>query len=206
MRQDLTEVEKLYSENLKKYGVQSKSVGWPDPDAHNLRFDKLIEIFEKDDQDGGISINDLGCGYGELCKYLQYRRVQVKKYIGYDISEPMINKGKEYIKDQNVEFVVNDRILQMADYSIASGIFNVKLNEDKKQWEEYIFDVLANMNQYSLKGFSFNLLSVYVDYTKPHLFYGDPLVFFDYCKKNFSKQVSLLHDYPLYEWTMLIRK
>ena len=40
----------------------------------------------------------------------------------------------------------------------------------------------------------------------PDLFYGDPLLFFDFCKRNFSRNVALLHDYGLYDFTILVRK
>ena len=62
------------------------------------------------------------------------------------------------------------------------------------------------MNEKSLKGFAFNCLTSYVDYKEDHLYYGNPLFFFDFCKKNFSKYVTLIHDYKLYEWTMLVVK
>ena len=35
---------------------------------------------------------------------------------------------------------------------------------------------------------------------------ADPAFFFDWCKRNFSRHVSLLHDYGLYEFTLLTRK
>jgi hypothetical protein len=38
------------------------------------------------------------------------------------------------------------------------------------------------------------------------LYYADPLFFFDYCKTRFSRFVTLIHDYPLYEFTILVRK
>ena len=41
---------------------------------------------------------------------------------------------------------------------------------------------------------------------KDHLFYADPCFFFDHCKKHFSKNVALLHDYGMYEFTILVRK
>ena len=64
------------------------------------------------------------------------------------------------------------------------------------------------MNQISTKGFSFNVLTSYSDkeFMRDYLYYANPLDLFDYCKKNFSKQVALLHDYNLYEFTLLIRK
>ena len=41
---------------------------------------------------------------------------------------------------------------------------------------------------------------------RPDLFFGDPLFFFDYCKRNFARNVALLHDYDLYDFTILVRK
>ncbi len=32
------------------------------------------------------------------------------------------------------------------------------------------------------------------------------LFFFDYCKRNFSKNVALLRNYGLYDFTVLVRK
>ena len=41
---------------------------------------------------------------------------------------------------------------------------------------------------------------------KDYLYYGDPLFYFDYSKRHFSRNVALLHDYDLYEFTLLIKK
>jgi len=41
---------------------------------------------------------------------------------------------------------------------------------------------------------------------KEELFYADPLYFFDLCKKNFSRNIALLHDYYEYDFTILVRK
>src|SRR2546421_545883 len=44
------------------------------------------------------------------------------------------------------------------------------------------------------------------EYMRDYLHYADPLPLFDYCKRNISKYVVLQHDYPLYEFSLLIRK
>ena len=64
------------------------------------------------------------------------------------------------------------------------------------------------MDETSSRGFSFNCLTKYSDAEKmmDNLFYADPCDLFDYCKWNFSKQVALLHDYGLYEFTIIVRK
>ncbi len=60
----------------------------------------------------------------------------------------------------------------------------------------------------SLQGFAFNALTSYSDpeYMRDDLFYADPSWLFDHCKRTYSSQVALLHDYGLYEFTILVRK
>ena len=98
--------------------------------------------------------------------------------------------------------------IEKADYSVASGIFSVKMEHNESEWLSYILATLEQMNEKSIRGFSFNMLTKYSDkeYMKDNLYYADPLFIFDYCKRNFSKQVALLHDYGLYEFTILVKK
>jgi hypothetical protein len=39
-----------------------------------------------------------------------------------------------------------------------------------------------------------------------HLYYADPCAIFDLCKRRYSRNVALLHDYGLYEFTIVVRK
>jgi hypothetical protein len=91
---------------------------------------------------------------------------------------------------------------------VASGIFNVKLDTDTAAWETYVRHTLSAVDALSTRGFSFNMLTSYsdADRMRGDLYYGDPCIFFDLCKRTFSKQVALLHDYGLYEFTILVRK
>ena len=79
---------------------------------------------------------------------------------------------------------------------------------EPKDWEKYMLGVLDKINLASRKGFSFNALTLYSDkeHMKENLYYSDPCFYFDYCKKNYSKHVALLHDYPLYEFSILVKK
>ena len=67
---------------------------------------------------------------------------------------------------------------------------------------------LDSFDRLSTKGFAFNLLTRYSDseLMRPDLYYADPLFLFDYCKNKYSRLVSIIHDYPLYEFTVLVRK
>ena len=91
---------------------------------------------------------------------------------------------------------------------MESGIFNIRLEYSYDEWTGYVIKTLQKMNSLSSKGFAFNMLTSYSDapYMKPHLYYADPCYYFDYCKRHFSRNVALLHDYNLYDFTILVRK
>jgi hypothetical protein len=60
----------------------------------------------------------------------------------------------------------------------------------------------------SLRGFAFTAQTVHSDrgWMRSDLSYADPSFWFEYCLRNFSRHVAVLHDYPLYEFTILVRK
>ena len=206
MRELLVNVAKLYSDNVKTFGATARSAGWKDEASQRLRFQKLLEVI-KGGKGTGLTINDLGCGYGAFYQYLRTESsLKISRYYGYDISEEMLALARRSIKGKSAIFINSEQILYEADYSFASGIFNVKLDIEDSLWEHYIKETLFNMNEKSIKGFAFNALTTYVDYKESHLYYADPLFPFDFCKKNFSKKVSLLHDYGLYEWTIIVKR
>jgi hypothetical protein len=137
---------------------------------------------------------------------LEKSNFNISHYRGYDISEKMIENARKFVNDKRAEFIHGDKITKIADYSFASGIFNVKFEVNEDLWQKYVEYILYNMNEYSKRGFSFNILTKYVDFKKDHLYYADPLYYFDFCKSNFTKKVSLFHDYELFEWTIICRK
>jgi len=203
----LKQIKELYTDNIKEMGVRSTAVGWKTEESQRLRFSKLGMVIA--DIETEIAINDYGCGYGAMLKYfIEEKKVRVSIYNGYDISHEMLNAAARELSSfrGKLNLLETSSINTEADYSFISGTFNVRFDATRESWEAFIHDKLCEMNKYSRRGFSFNLLTSYVDYEEPHLYYGDPCYWFDYCKRNFSKHVALLHDYPLWEWTIIVRK
>jgi SAM-dependent methyltransferase len=200
----LHSVEQYYSARLRQHGVTARGVDWKSSESQSMRFEQLVKVC---DRIGPFSINDYGCGYGALADYLQANGYTFY-YRGFDISSAMLASASELHADMtDCAFFGNESDLSPADYSVASGIFNVKLQTGDREWHAYMLDTVQRIAGLSLKGFAFNVLTSYSDKEKqrPDLHYADPLFWFDYCKRNFSKYVVLLHDYPLYEFTILVR-
>jgi hypothetical protein len=130
-------------------------------------------------------------------------------YFGYDISEKMIAAAQEMHRSlPNCAFTTQENELPVADYIVESGIFNKKFAAGDAEWRDYILQTLVKMNDLCSRGMAFNLLTKYSDpdRMRPDLFYADPCFFFDFCKTHFSRNVALLHDYELYDFTILVRK
>jgi len=201
----LKNVAQYYEEKIEMYGATARGVDWNSSESQSLRFEQLLKVC---DQAQIFSINDYGCGYGALVEYMN-NRGYIFRYRGFDISDQMIanaqnlHQGLDYC-----EFFTDEFLLAAADYTVASGVFNVKLQTSNQEWEDYMLHTLNRIAELSEKGFAFNVLTMYSDSDRMRtdLYYADPLFLFDYCKRHFSRFVSLLHDYPLYEFTVLVRK
>lgn len=187
---------------------QAKQVGWRDDDAQCRRFEVLASLF---DRSHPFSVNDLGCGLGAFYGFLRQSGPADFLYHGYDVLPEMIQSARSIHggSDAPVFSVIQESDeMEMADYSVASGIFSLKASLPEHEWLYYILHTLAVLNQKSRVGFGFNLLTRYSDppYMKPELYYADPSFLFDYCKRNFARNVALRHDYDEYDFTILVRK
>ncbi|AGA74648.1 class I SAM-dependent methyltransferase [Pseudomonas plecoglossicida] len=204
----LREVEQYYSSRIREHGATPEGVDWNGTASQHLRFEQLLKLVSQEEWQRGFSLVDVGCGYGALLDWLR-ERGGVVDYHGYDLSPEMIASARAtHGEDQFTCFEVADRPTRTADYAVASGIFNVSQQTPREAWEEYIAEVLRTMDACSTKGFAFNCLTSYSDapFMRDYLYYGDPCFYFDLCKRTYSRQVALLHDYGLYEFTLLVRK
>ena len=203
--QILMDAAQYYSKKIETYGPTPSGVDWNSAESQALRFEQLLKLC---DTTQPFSINDYGCGYGALVDYLT-ERGYIFQYSGFDLSESMISQAKELHGNlSHCQFSTTESFLNVADYTVASGIFNVKQQTSNEAWQVYVLHTLNKMAQLNRKGFDFNIVTSYSDpeRQRPDLYYADPLFFFDYCKKKFSRFVALLYDYPLYEFTILVKK
>jgi SAM-dependent methyltransferase len=201
-------VERYYAERLQRFGPTPRGVDWNSSESQALRFERLLVLLDEAVADAEISINDFGCGYGALLEVVRSRAGSAW-YRGFDISSEMIEAAVAlHAGDERSMFTSDLSALPLADYTFASGVFNVKLQHAVDEWQAYVMDTLSTINALSRRGFAFNMLSTYSDPARRRadLFYMNPLPLFDLCKQRFSARVALLHDYPLFEFTILVRK
>ncbi len=200
----LEQVKSYFGKRIEQHGASPRGVDWNSDESQNMRFDQLLKIVEM----SSFSILDYGCGYGALADYIQQKGFHAD-YFGFDILESAIDIARQTnVGKPNRIFLTDQDQLPICDYLVASGVFNVRGEQSFETWTKYVIDSLQRFNDLSRKGFASNFLTEYSDADKMRadLYYADPLYLFDYCKRNFSKNVALLHDYRIYDFTILVRK
>lgn len=202
----ISDVANYYTQKLQAFGATAKGVDWNSSESQELRFNQLLKLIESNIPE--FSILDYGCGYGAMFPFIKNLFDNKFSFVGYDISEKMISQAKKLYNVPKTQWINQLNAQLSVDYIVASGIFNVRLEHQYPEWEAYILDTLKEFSNLSKKGFAFNVLTSFSDkeYKRDDLYYANPTFYFDYCKKHFSKYVALLHDYPLYEFTILVKK
>ena len=155
----------FYKKQFNLYGATPKGVAWTDSNKSKNRYKTLLKIIQLG-QKKKFSILDVGCGYGELVKYLPKNKNF--KYTGIDVVEEMITYSKKTYKDKKLKFKLAD-ILQISksyDYIICNGIFTLKndlteINKSFKSKNSFkgkigIFDIKNNKINHRLNFYKIN--------------------------------------------------
>ena len=193
-----------YTGKLRAHGPTHRGVDWSSSQSQQLRFEQLLEVCAGETR---LEVNDYGCGYGALVDHLAADG-RPFEYGGYDASVEMVDAARAiHAGMTGCVFTSNRSDLAPRAFTMVSGVFNVKLNANRDDWWEYVSRVLEDIAAVSIRGFAFNLLTSYTDpgRRREDLFYADPEAVFSHCMKRFSRAVTLVHDYPLYEFTLLVR-
>lgn len=197
------QTERYYTTQVLRHGATPLGVAWPDQLTQELRF---VQLLRPCDLSRPFTLNDLGCGYGALLGFLDRRhRGNKVDYLGIDLSEAMIEQARRlWCTRKGAAFHQGAESPRNADFGVASGIFNVRLEAAQTHWEELISDTLAALARTSARGFAVNLLKPLPPEMEgaPELYRtaADPWIRF--CRERLGMKVSLLDAYGMREFTL----
>ncbi len=190
---------KYHNDSIKKFGINShQALGWRKKNEQLLRFKILIESNKLND----CSILDIGCGTGDLLKYLISKNIQCE-YTGIDHIKDFITlAGEKYKNQNNTSFLLGDfwtADLGKYDYVLASGALSYR-NADPN----FIFKMIAHLFSLSKKALAFNLLEK-TDLKNGGLVAYNKNEILGFCKK-LSSNVILKDDYLEGDFRILINQ
>jgi SAM-dependent methyltransferase len=189
---------------LRRHGCTAAGVDWPSEQSQRARFVDLLYLVG-DEQD--FSLIDYGCGHGALADYLHERGTRCR-VLGFDLSPEMTAAAAARHGACGCGFAADRRLIAPADYALASGVLNVRLDVPVERWTAYVLDTIDDLAALGRRGFAFNALSSHVppERRRAHLYYADPFDLLARCAARYSPRVALLHDRWDYEFTMIVRR
>jgi SAM-dependent methyltransferase len=204
-RRILESVERYYSGRFAEHGPTARGVDWNSTESQEIRFAQLARACPSDQ---AFTLLDYGCGYGALLPFLRESGFAVD-YTGFDLSPAMLEHARTcFAGEEGVRFASAEDALEPADVVVASGVFNVRLDVAAESWHNYVLSTVRRLSVLSRRAFAFNCLTSYSDpeRMRSDLYYGDGPSFFNFAKRELGREVALLHDYGLWEWTLIVRK
>ncbi len=197
------DVASYYGEKVLRHGATPLGVDWTCVPTQQLRFVQLLKVV----QPGGFfTLNDIGCGYGALLAFMrQRRRARDFDYLGIDLAPAMIDAARAlHGHRRNARFACGSTPSRMADYSVASGIFNVRLGHDDAAWRELVAKTLRTLAARSARAFAVNFLgAVPADVTSPReLYRANPGEWQSWCESELGWRCDVLRDYGMREFTL----
>ncbi len=205
-----TGVIDYYTGRVRKHGSTPLGVDWTCVLSQELRFVQLLKVC---DFARPFALNDVGCGYGALVGYLGRRHAEAEiDYLGVDLAAEMIRRARRlWRRRPRTAFATGDARHRPADYSVASGIFNVKLDQPRARWERYVARTLDDLRAASREGFAVNFMRACPaaagggDVDDGPLYRTAPDRWIDHCERAHGASVTLLDDYGQPEFTLLVR-
>ena len=172
------------------------ALGWSSEKNQRLRFQVLLEIANLN----GRSVLDVGCGYGDLCRYLADANLDVD-YTGIDQNLAFLQlASKRNCAVSTKRFVLGEFCqskLRECDYVLASGVLAYKV-----QTPGYVSQMIRKMYRLCKKGAAFNMLR-HVDNANGMLQTFDPVKVKDYCQ-GIARKVVVLDDYLDNDFTVFM--
>jgi SAM-dependent methyltransferase len=147
---------RFYTERVRAYGLDIRSVDWGSRESQARRFSVLAELEDLQ----GRSVLDVGCGTGDLLAWLRAAGLSVS-YTGLDITAAMVDASRARFPD--AAFAIGDLhdpppdLAAQYDVVVASGIFAYRRHDA----EAYIASTVSRMFARCRIAAMFNALSAW---------------------------------------------
>lgn len=194
MQEDLHNVVQRYQGRIRNHGVTLPSLASGDAARQQLRHRIHATAISKKNS----AILDVGCGLGCFLRFLRTSETDCT-YTGYDIVPEYIDACRESFRDAEflLRNIFSEGIEGTWDTIVLSQVLNNRYRlSDNMQVMKTAMQLCFSHCRYSL---SIDMMSTYVDYQNPDLFYYDPAEIFNLAR-SLTRRVVIRHDYRPHEF------
>lgn len=191
-----------YQEKFDHFGYSPKSLGW-DKGRQDVRFKILTTFFDL----RGKSILDVGCGFGDLYRFLVRNYGVDFTYTGIDLVPEFLDIARIQCPEKNANFLkgnfIDFQFKENFDIVLGSGIFNHRFEDGLNT--RFFEEIAKKAFGVSRDGFAFDFLSDKVEYTLPHAFHNNPEDILTYLYQ-YSRNIILRNDFIPFEFAIALFK
>jgi SAM-dependent methyltransferase len=196
---------RYYTKRFAEHGASARGVDWHNAESLLLHYDKMLAVIPPDEAGQRISLLDIGCGYGGLLDRAKERGLDID-YAGIDLVDEMTAHGRR--KHPDAQFVSGD-VFTFApgrdfDYVVANGVLTEKLDVSIGEFGRFARRMIRRMFELASRGIAFNMMTTYVNFTAPNLYYQNPGEIISFCAAELSTKWILDHGYDYYDFTMYL--
>jgi SAM-dependent methyltransferase len=142
-------VHDFYDYVLNCYGETAEGLHYNSAGSQQTRFRVLREMLPENLH--GLSMVDLGCGFGDFLLYLREHGDEIGRYVGIDLHERMVEVARARTGAEILHGDVLADPLPEADWYVCSGALNNLTQDETRTAIERCFGAAR-------RGFVFNVL------------------------------------------------
>jgi len=193
------QIKRQYQAKFRRYGFDSRSLNWKRLGASHQRFRQIWAEIDFN----GKSVLDVGCGFGEMAKFLR-KRYQGVTYTGVDIVSEFIDETKRLYPFYKFEVrnYFDNPLPEKFDVVMASGVLNSNISDNMG----FRKNAIRVMFEHAEKVCVFNMLGSHPqlkNHPKSNIWYADSLEVLKYCM-SLTRRVILRHHYHRLDFTIFM--
>lgn len=191
---DVQYVKNRYIARIDQCGVTFESLNSGDIKKQNIRCKIHSAAILKENS----TVLDIGCGLGYFYQYLTDHGI-ICNYSGYDIVPAYIEECKRLYPEAEFECrnIFNEGIEGTYDTIILSQVLNNRYRFSDN--ERVMQQALTLAYRHSKVSVSVDMMSKYVDFEDPELYYYSPEEIFRFAK-TLCRRTLLRHDFRSFEF------
>jgi SAM-dependent methyltransferase len=173
-----------YQGLLSAHGDSHYSAQYSSRESQEARYTILSQVADLN----GTRVLDWGCGTGHLATWLAEQGMNCR-YTGVDIVPEFLEIGRQKHPEHRFG-QMKDFEHESFDWILVSGVFNNRMDDNAAFFRDHVADLWKRCS----KGLAFNLMSAWVDFEAPDLWYARPEEIFAQMK-TLTPFVTIRNDY-----------
>ena len=195
------DVRAQYRAQFDQHGDSPAGVFWP-KGRQELRWNALLAAVTEREFD----LLDYGCGLGHLRAWLAEHHPGAR-YTGADILDAYVEHARNVAPDAAISLVRSPADLDGSfDYTVLSGVFNIRYCDSEAQHEAIVFDTLEQLFARTRRALAVNFQTPFVDFTQPGSHHQDVARLLSFTTERLSRRFAVDHATMPYEYTLTVWK